>query len=157
MIKLFEAHQADIDKLLEIENQCFKESDRLTYHGFYYHIMRSNSPFLSIILNGKIVGYIGLKHLSNKITRIVGIAIDPAYHSQGYGSEVLKILEKKYSRSLKRFDLEVRQDNEKAIKFYKKNGYIQTGIKHNYYSDGTDALILRKNLKCLMQKKTGQN
>ena len=38
--------------------------------------------------------------------------------------------------------LEVRKSNEKAIKLYKKFGFIFSHVKEGYYDDGEDALYM---------------
>ena len=40
--------------------------------------------------------------------------------------------------------LEVRTDNEDAIKFYKKNGFSIISTLKNYYSDLSDAYLMWK-------------
>jgi ribosomal-protein-alanine N-acetyltransferase len=40
-------------------------------------------------------------------------------------------------------DLEVRADNRSAIRAYEKNGFLKTGIRNGYYSDGVDAVLYR--------------
>lgn len=42
--------------------------------------------------------------------------------------------------------LEVRDDNIKALSFYKKNGFKITGKRKNYYGQGIDALNMTKDL-----------
>ncbi len=42
--------------------------------------------------------------------------------------------------------LEVAVTNQAALRLYAAHGFIETGLRRNYYSDGTDALILRSTL-----------
>ena len=52
---------------------------------------------------------------------IEDLYIKPAYRGLGIGSSFFEFIEKKYVGSL--FRLEVEEDNERAIKTYKKNGF----------------------------------
>jgi ribosomal-protein-alanine N-acetyltransferase len=40
--------------------------------------------------------------------------------------------------------LEVRVSNTRAVKFYKRLGYVEKGILKGYYADGEDAMLLKK-------------
>ena len=43
--------------------------------------------------------------------------------------------------------LEVRIENKGARKFYKKIGFEEKKVLKNYYEDGEDAVIMRKEVK----------
>jgi ribosomal-protein-alanine N-acetyltransferase len=40
--------------------------------------------------------------------------------------------------------LEVRRSNKSALELYRKNGFVQTGVAHSYYTDGEDAIQMEK-------------
>ena len=42
--------------------------------------------------------------------------------------------------------LDVRVSNEKAIRLYQKNGFIQVNVSKRYYPDGEDALVFTRAL-----------
>ena len=49
----------------------------------------------------------------------------------------------------KRIFLEVRESNQRAIKFYRRNGFQEAGVRKNYYKlnfGREDGLIMQKNL-----------
>ena len=43
--------------------------------------------------------------------------------------------------------LEVRRDNESAVALYVRRGFALISARPRYYPDGTDALILRADLR----------
>ncbi len=43
--------------------------------------------------------------------------------------------------------LEVRADNEPALAFYARAGFVEIDRRRRYYRDGTDALVLELNLR----------
>ena len=48
-------------------------------------------------------------------------------------------------RGVTRLFLEVRAGNPGAIHLYKKSGFVQTGIRKNYYEElGEDALVMMR-------------
>jgi ribosomal-protein-alanine N-acetyltransferase len=42
--------------------------------------------------------------------------------------------------------LEVRKDNEPARTLYDKSGWVQCGLRRQYYADKMDAIVMRINL-----------
>ena len=77
---------------------------------------------------------------------MMNIAVDPQYRRQGIAQalveELVKCLARKGSRCL---TLEVRASNAGAIALYGKLGFVQVGLRKNYYRNPReDAMILRK-------------
>jgi ribosomal-protein-alanine N-acetyltransferase len=56
------------------------------------------------------------------------------------------VIEKLKSYGVLEVWLEVRVSNISAIEFYKKLGFKRSGYAPSYYSDGEDAIILKKYL-----------
>ncbi len=75
------------------------------------------------------------------------IAIKVDYQRKGKGSHLLKeIINHCESKDCSEIFIEVRSDNQKALKFYQKNGFSHRATRKNYYSDKTDGLLLRRPL-----------
>lgn len=77
---------------------------------------------------------------------ILTFAVLPSYHRQGIGSGLLKALQQfAIEQGKKHIFLEVKSTNTAARALYQKVGFIQTGLRKNYYheQDKTfDALCL---------------
>lgn len=72
---------------------------------------------------------------------------DVYYQKQGYGSELMNHLKQIYLG--KKLHLYVRDDNLKAIEFYKKNGWVEVETISDFYWDtlrGGDAIKME--LEC---------
>lgn len=69
------------------------------------------------------------------------IIIEEICKRQGIGTKLLKELEK---NNIKNITLEVRESNKVAINFYKKNGFVITSIRKNYYGDENGYLMLKE-------------
>lgn len=90
----------------------------------------SKSQFMRALIiedNGAPVGYALLSFTySNEVGGMVVLVeelyINEACRSKGFGSKLFEFLEREYP-SAKRFRLEVREDNRKAIELYKRLGY----------------------------------
>lgn len=140
----------DIPYLLEIEKFSFLPGDRFSRYQFWYAIRKGkgillvDSEFATIYR-----GYIYILNTG----RIYSLAVHPAYRNEKVAQKLLKYAEEASvecrinpGKPLK-LTLEVRKDNRPAFCFYSKNGYIYGGIRQNYYADGTDAIIMKKDFK----------
>lgn len=81
----------------------------------------------------EIIGEVGLKgHKSPKTKHNVsfGITVKKAYQNKGLGTLLIEhaINYARITGSIKNIYLEVREDNDYAIKLYKKNGFKQVGV-----------------------------
>ncbi|WP_269610875.1 ribosomal protein S18-alanine N-acetyltransferase [Prochlorococcus marinus] len=79
--------------------------------------------------------------------QITFIAVHPLYQRKGLGKFLLSDLIKR-SKLLKTnyIHLEVKDNNESAKAFYKIMGFKTVGFRSNFYKDGSDALILNKEI-----------
>lgn len=144
-------------KLLEIHNINFEKEKNIKY---IEEILENDRycTFIIIIKDGdklileNILGYIIYYDVDYAID-LFEIAIDPVYHDKKIGSflieETLKYL--RYKENIddekKRVILEVRDNNEKLIHFYKKHGFVQISIRKNYYENCINGIIMEKKLK----------
>ena len=75
------------------------------------------------------------------------LAIHPMHQREGLGRFLFSDLIKR-SKSLRtnHIHLEVKNNNEPAKAFYKAMGFKTVGNRSNFYKDGSDALILNKEI-----------
>lgn len=83
---------------------------------------------------------------SYQTAEIYNYAIHPDHQGKGVGQHLFDyILERLKKHKTEEIWLEVRVSNIRAIGFYRKNGFLKTGTRKNYYTNPTeDALILRR-------------
>lgn len=78
----------------------------------------------------ELIGYLGVKSV-NGLTRSgkLGIVLDPAFQSQGYGDEALGLFLGLYFEiwHMRRMSLDVNQFNDRALRLYKKHGFRVVG------------------------------
>lgn len=78
---------------------------------------------------------------------IVTIDVDPATRRAGVGSALLHSAEERlHSAGSHAVGLETAVDNLAALAFYKRHGYNVLRTWPRYYSNGVDALVLKKEL-----------
>ncbi len=77
---------------------------------------------------------------------ILTIAVLPPWRRTGLGHALLKAAMDVFTQAeVSVVFLEVAANNEAAQALYRKNGFVQVGLRKNYYSAG-DALVMRKDL-----------
>ena len=107
-------------------------------------IRKQNIIFRVMLKDDIVIGYYSFQKIFEE-GYINNIAIKREYQSQGYGTQLFQdLLERAEKFEVKALTLEVETDNEKAIKLYKKFGFIQEGIRKNFYKNSKDALIMWK-------------
>ncbi|MEX5298627.1 ribosomal protein S18-alanine N-acetyltransferase [Kocuria sp. CPCC 205292] len=96
--------------------------------------------------DGEIVGYAGLMCI-RPVGDVQTIAVVPEHEGRGIGSALLRTLHAQ-ARELGATEvlLEVRADNPRAQRLYRRFGYEQIHVRPRYYRDGADALIMRLDL-----------
>lgn len=76
---------------------------------------------------------------------IYNIAVTQKHQSQGHGQSLLNaFLEISADRNASFVWLEVRESNEKAISFYRKNGFEPVQSRPNFYQDPREAALLMR-------------
>ena len=74
--------------------------------------------------------------------RVIGFGVDPAYQSKGIGSRCWSVLNQSVNAAgLIRITLEVRANNDGAIRFYKRLGLQPIGWLRGYYPDALGILM----------------
>ena len=137
--------ERDLDQVMVIEQASF--SVPWTRNDFYESIQKENSLYLVAELGGTIVGYCGLWGVLDE-GQINNVAVDRAYRGKHIGAYLLQtlILEGE-ARGLTAFTLEVRVSNVPAIALYHSQGFVDAGVRKNYYiSPREDAIIMWKYL-----------
>jgi ribosomal-protein-alanine acetyltransferase len=141
------ASQHDLDQLLKLELSAFA-ADRFTEDQIEYLLTRARSSVLLVEQSGRLLGaaYL-LWRRGSKAGRLYSIAISPEAQGRGMGTLLLEECEKETAvRGRENLLLEVRVDNEAAVRFYQKHGFAITGRLPHYYEDGTDGLKMARRL-----------
>ena len=96
---------------------------------------------------GRVVGYAGLLGAGDQ-GDVVTLAVEPAHWGRGIGSALLEALMAEAARrGCVEVFLEVRTDNSRAQRLYRRYGFTEVGIRRGYYQpSGADALVMRRDL-----------
>ncbi len=141
------AEEEDVREIAGLESICFEGEDPWSEGAFQNEIVDNHDRtlYLVAIADGEIVGYMGVWRILDE-GHITNVAVSPVYRrnhiAESLISEMIRLTSEGGTTS---WTLEVRVDNEPAIRLYEKMGFRSEGVRPGYYEyDGTDALIMWK-------------
>jgi len=74
---------------------------------------------------------------------LLSIAVNAAERGKGYAKALMEHSHKEFAKQgIKKFFLEVRENNTAAISLYKKFGYEKIAERKKYYADGECAVVM---------------
>jgi ribosomal-protein-alanine N-acetyltransferase len=133
MIRKFKSK--DLKKILEIEEKAFPKSPY--DHRIFTHFAEIfPDTFLVFVKEDseEIIGYI----IFSSTGHIASIAVDPMYRQKRIGSKLVK---EALRVSNGYAQVEVRETNTVAQRFYHKLGFFQSGRINHYYEE-EDAIVM---------------
>ena len=137
MIRKLAINDVDyIEQIFNLEKEIFKNS-AFTKGSTENLIKEDNSFIYTYIIDNKVCGYLMVLD-SIDVYEILSIATIKEYRSKGIAQELLDKIK------TKDIFLEVRESNQVAINFYKKNKFNQISIRKNYYSEPNENAIIMK-------------
>ena len=95
------------------------------------------------ILEGEIISFVVGQIIGDEL-HIYSLNVDNVYRRQGIASALIRdLIIQSRSVSADKATLEVRVNNDGAIALYESFGFVNEGIRPNYYQDnGEDAVIM---------------
>ena len=136
-------NESHISQIAALEAACF--SAPWSEDCLRYELTNALALWLVAVENGEVVGYVGSQTVMGE-SDMMNIAVRPDYRRQGIAQKLLdELISQLKSADSCCLTLEVRASNESALKLYEKNGFLQVGLRKNYYiNPKEDALILKK-------------
>ena len=136
------ATRADLEALLALEQSCYRYPwSRQQFSDEF------DNPVATIevaLVEGQIAGYLCSWLICGEL-QIQNLATAPDYRRRGIGQMLLEYVMTRCRREeLLSAWLEVREDNQAAIKLYTGCGFEVQGRRKKYYQDGEDALLLSR-------------
>jgi len=149
-IKVEPADLRSLEELFRIELECFT-IEAFSKKQILGLLRNANSVGLLAKINGEVAGFIiGLveNHDAIKAGHVYTIDVAVKHRRMGVGIKLLKEMEKAFlKRGAETSYLEVRVDNQAAIRLYQKQGYSEIESLNDFYSSGVHGLRLKKQLK----------
>ena len=125
-----------IEQIFNLEKEIFKNS---AFNKSYMEtlIKGDNSFIYTYITDNKVCGYLMVLD-SIDVYEILAIATIEECRNKGIAQELLDKIK------TKDIFLEVRESNQVAINFYKKNKFKEISVRKNYYSEPNENAIIMK-------------
>ncbi|MDC7956202.1 ribosomal protein S18-alanine N-acetyltransferase [Fusobacterium simiae] len=137
MIKKLTSDDIDyVEQIFNLEKEIFKSS---AFSRSYLEILlKADNSFIYVyLIDEKVCGYLIVLD-SIDVYEILAIATVQENRNKGIAQELLNKIK------TKDIFLEVRESNQIAVNFYKKNNFKQISIRKNYYSEPTENAIIMK-------------
>ena len=136
LLSFIKAVSGDTDNL----SLSFSDAEKLDDNDerlFVMELRKTPSVFAVAVTDGTVVGTCEIRasdaHVRTRHRGVLGIAVRKEYWGTGIAQHLLDFaLAEAYERGVRKIVLTVRKDNERAIAFYKRNGFFE---------EGTDSMI----------------
>ena len=125
-----------MEQIFNLEKEIFKNS---AFSRTYLDtLIKGDNSFIYVyLIDDKVCGYLLILD-SIDVYEILAIATIEEYRNKGIAQELLDKIK------TKDIFLEVRESNQTAINFYKKNRFKEISIRKNYYSEPTENAVIMK-------------
>ena len=132
-----------VAQVAALEAVCF--ADPWSEKSVASELTNPLSLWLVALDGDRVAGYIGSQSVMGE-SDMMNVAVHPDYRRQGIAEKLcLALVEALKEKGNHCLTLEVRASNEPAKALYEKLGFIQVGLRKNYYRNPReDACILRK-------------
>ena len=134
------AHADDLDLLAELERACLPDAWQ---KNTLQSVMNEARYLILIVENyGYLIGW-----SASGAAEIERVGVLPQVRGQGIGALLVREAVAAFAnRGARQVWLEVRADNPAARALYRKCGFEENGARRNYYDDGEDAILMRREL-----------
>ncbi len=132
----------DVAEVAEIEKECFITP--WSRQSFEAEIIKNKFARYLVGLDddNQVCVYMGYWKIMDE-GHITNIAVKEKHRGKGYAKQIIKdIIQLAKSENVKVLTLEVRQSNLPAINLYQSFGFVEIGIRKQYYIDTKEDAIL---------------
>ena len=133
---------SDLNPALQLDREAFGVDawSLLDYAGVFSF---GGVKKFTALVNGSFAGFAAAEYdPERKAVCLMTLAVRAEFRKMGIGTALLKSCEKAFKQ--RKYNLTVDCENHSAIRLYRKNGYVQTGVLQAYYLNGHDALEMEK-------------
>jgi ribosomal-protein-alanine N-acetyltransferase len=136
----------DIEPVMELERALFGDEAWSPTMFWSELALRDSRLYLVADDGAAVLGYAGLCAYPPDESYVQTIAVAPRVQARGLGTRLLAALIADAERAgCRHLDLEVRADNDRAIRLYERHGFTRIGLRRRYYQpSGVDAVVMRR-------------
>ena len=130
----------DLKRVFEIENMSFQQSYGINMFQQLYEL---GVGFLVIELDEYVIGYVIFWTKYENQGHIISIAVDKNYRRLGAGSKLLlRAISILSLLNISAMYLEVNENNNGAVEFYKRFDFKIDRVVPNYYDNKDGAIVM---------------
>ncbi len=135
--------ETDLDSVAKMEKEIF--STPWSKEGFQESLQKDYSYFFVAEEKNEITGYLGIHNFGGD-GEITNVAVALEWRCKHIAFSLLSYAMKETEKKgVEAFTLEVRKSNIPAIRLYEKLGFVEQGVRKNFYENPTeDAIIMWK-------------
>ncbi|MDD7740935.1 MAG: ribosomal protein S18-alanine N-acetyltransferase [Fusicatenibacter sp.] len=143
MYEIREMQIDDLDQVVQIEEDNF--SVPWTANGFFTFLIREDALFLVAEEEGEILGYLGIL-ISMDEGEITNVCVTKKARRRGIGKALLlELIRRMDMQGVFTIHLDVRKSNTPAITLYESLGFVQDGLRRQYYElPKEDAILMSR-------------
>jgi [ribosomal protein S18]-alanine N-acetyltransferase len=136
----------DFDALYKLDQSCFPRGIAYSKTTLRYFLALSSAECLLAVEEDDIAGFV-LSELDGPVAHIITLDVAEAYRRSGVGSLLLNSAENSLvARGVRTVFLETAVDNQAAVSFWSRHGYVVEGVLKRYYLNRIDGYEMRKML-----------
>lgn len=140
MLTIRRIRETDLEALAGLESELF--SDAWSERGLRETFEQKQTLMLAAFEDRKMIGYLIAYYVLEE-GEIARIAVIPENRRQGVGARLLLELESLCEdNGITKLLLEVRESNLGAMDFYTEYGFIEDGIRRNFYENPREDAVL---------------
>lgn len=139
------AAAADAAPIAAVEEACFGR-DAWSLTAVVDELQTATRTVYVAHVEGELIGYASVMTVA-PVADVQRIAVQPAWRRKGIGAALLDTLIAGVSPECEQMVLEVAHTNVPAITMYVDRRFVETARRCNYYADGSDAIILQRDLR----------
>lgn len=118
------------------------KDDKWTEEMFAIELNRSYTRYWVALAEGRPIGAAGIWIFFDE-AEIVTVTVHPDWQGRGIGLRLMaEAVKQAVSEGVDKATLEVRVDNEPALRIYRKFGFKKVNVRRRYYANGEDAFLM---------------
>lgn len=139
-VDVVRADVSHAEQIAQLESKCI--ADGWSLKAFEEAFENKNAVIFSAVADNKVIGFLNGSFVLDE-AELLNIAVSEEYRNCGVAGLLLKAFEKELlMRNVVTIYLEVRESNTAARNLYEKYGFVQNGLRKNYYHNPSENAVL---------------
>ena len=142
-----EYRSGDFPTLCLLDQMCFPEGIAYTPEEIALGLAQPGAFVLVAEVENQVVAFLLAYQKKRPVGHIVTIDVHPDFRQRGIGYQLMELAEQRLRQGgAMRIVLEVSVENDPALQFYAKLGYLTRRLLPHYYRNESDAYLMEKRL-----------